>query len=328
MTSTLHRDKIEVVVHSGVTSNLTLGIISSLAVRKSRPSNPVLDGGLAALESFDPFDGSQVRDSTIRITTIHKNAVVLGQNLISTNDRGVQLVVDDLIGADLPRTNGGSRHSMDGCAHLRQVQVLRSSGTVNAGRRETDILLSSKLEIKRAVGTGASLRGIATLVHVVDVDITDLLVHLDEEFTTDDRLRSIEATVSRKLLVEKGAVQGVVVGELDEGMRIVLLISHSVTHQDTLQVDLGVGGLSILLMNIVGQGRDIDASIGLARNVEVVGGELGVGSEEVQQELIVIDSGLVVVSVVVRTCVGIRETNTSGSLQVDHVSHLIPGVRV
>lgn len=107
-------------------------------------------------------------------------------------------------------------------------------------------------------------------------------------------------------------------------------VSNRVTeHQTTL---LQVGGqlaVAAIGQNLVGQRRNVHSSIRLSGHPELVLSELGVDVKEALKEHVAVNSGDVVVGLIIGRNVGsVRVTDTTGGVDVDHVGQTVPRVVV
>mmetsp|Transcript_19805 Transcript_19805/g.31011 ORF Transcript_19805/g.31011 Transcript_19805/m.31011 type:complete len:248 (+) Transcript_19805:723-1466(+) len=108
---------------------------------------------------------------------------------------------------------------------------------------------------------------------------------------------------------------------------VIVFVGNTVSNNVSLQVDESVAS-SVTLVNGVSQSGNVDTSIRFTSNVEVVLLEFREFLEEVQQKLVVVISGLVIISVIIGSVVAVAVSNTSGGLKIDHVGVHVPGVWV
>eukprot|EP00042_Codosiga_hollandica_P038998 m.323800 g.323800 ORF g.323800 m.323800 type:complete len:347 (-) comp55531_c0_seq10:456-1496(-) len=265
-------------------------------------------------------------------SVVDENAVVLDELRVVSS--GLVLHgrrVSDRIAANSPVTISW-RLDVQSSLDSRQVQVVASSSRVNA-LGETESVTRRRCAAVRLLGL---LHGAVDAggIDVVDVDVADLSASGTKSKLAVDRINLGEVGAGRQnLLVGNSADESVVVAVLGAnditGARAGANLGSgaAVANEETLQVDRGgivAGGIE----DGISQSGNVDTSVRLARNVEVVGSVLGVGLEEDFQSGKIVCCSLVVVGVIVLLVGAVRETDTCGRLQVENVRDLGPGVIV
>lgn len=140
----------------------------------------------------------------------------------------------------------------------------------------------------------------------------------------------VASAVLLDLGLSLGRVEGVSVGEGEEVVEIHGggIIRDSVSDGNSSELDVGLSS-GVSLDDAVRERGDVDACVALTSNVELVVLVLGEVSEPLNQEVEGIIGGTGVVHVdVVRSDVGVGETDSSRALEVEHVGNTVPAVRV
>mmetsp|Transcript_41862 Transcript_41862/g.64053 ORF Transcript_41862/g.64053 Transcript_41862/m.64053 type:complete len:442 (-) Transcript_41862:76-1401(-) len=183
------------------------------------------------------------------------------------------------------------------------------------------------------------LSGIEALgVDVIGVDVVqglgDLVINVKALFRNLGLVElkvSVVALLFLHLVVQLLAVEAAAKEELDHGVvAVVLPVGHTVSDEETLQVQLIVFGLSlrVLFIDTVEQVGHVDTGVRLAREPELVGFELGVSGEPAVDGSQVVDGAVSIspLAVVVLSAGG--ESDTRGLVDVEHVSVGVEGVLV
>jgi hypothetical protein len=172
------------------------------------------------------------------------------------------------------------------------------------------------------------------VVQVVDVDVADLVGGVVERVLAGGALVGPVADL-HDLVVDGLGDEAValplhdvvVVREAGGVLAAVARLGADapVADEDALQVDGGGGVLDVVVVDGVGEGRHVDAGVGLAREPEVVGLELGVGGEEGDdgREVVLGRRGVRVLAGALDGAVGVADAG--GGLDVEGVGEVGPG---
>lgn len=239
---------------------------------------------------------------------------------------------------------------------LRDVQsfsdistaVVVNNGVAESARRETvgTIVVQEGCVISGGVGTvgggvvgvhlGVGLRAVADAKDVVNVDIGDEGVELSEESLAGIGGLGGHATevavVVEDLLTERIIIEGVPVSHFDVGgCAVVVVVSNTVSDHETLQVWLEDGiitsVLSVVVINPLGKVGHVDSGVGLSRDVQIVGSELGEFGVPVEdsEQIVISGLGVGVRVALLSVTVALGEADACRGLDVEHVSFLVPG---
>ena len=115
---------------------------------------------------------------------------------------------------------------------------------------------------------------------------------------------------------------------LSDKRAVVVRISDTVSDENTLESKVRKSSVLLLFVNDTAKSWDVNSSIRLSSDPEVVVSQVREVVKEPDQEVKVVIGSLEVVGDVVRGSVAVRESNTSWGFQVDNVGVGVPRVGV
>jgi len=332
-----------------VASNLALmGVLLPLA-------------SLVPVERFNPVLGANSGDCTIGVTRVVEHLDLAGEGLI---DPLRTLLAREVVDATLAKVP--SLHvvrDVHSFAHLVRVHVVKQASAPSARRElvQLSALLPDLGNPRSVVGRShkLSVNALVTLVKVREarllglrvrsqtpagaIDIVDIdAVGNGSEFVIEAHalVRDAEhvghvpvAVLLLESVLQVLADQRVPVAHFDVGaLGIVLPVGDTITDGETLEVGLEdvivVGVLLVVLVDVVGEVRHVDASIGLTRDEEIVLLVLRELFEPLEHNGKIVCAALVVIEGAVLDRVAVGVANTSRLLDVEQVGLAVPRVLV
>ena len=322
--------------------------------------------GLVPAEGSDPVLGADGGHGTIGVTRVVEHLNLASEGLVDPLGSLGLRDVSDLLGAKVPSLNvGWDVHSgTDGvgvhvveksCSEGARRKFLESLSSVSRLVTSPWSVLSGGGELLVHMGFRSSIvkvsevsfHGLLSLrvgsstpacaEDVVDVDFSDERVELHVEIHAclidTDHVWHFPVTVERNefvvhLLVHKG----VPVGHVDESScSIVLPVGDTVSDGETLKVWLEcvrvvLLSLLVVLVDVISEVRNVDSGVRLTRDEKLVVLELGEFVVPLENGGQVVLSTDVIIEGAILDATAVRVTDTSGLLDVEHVSLSVPGV--
>mmetsp|Transcript_15039 Transcript_15039/g.39526 ORF Transcript_15039/g.39526 Transcript_15039/m.39526 type:complete len:365 (+) Transcript_15039:317-1411(+) len=297
---------------------------------------------LGVAHSFSPCLVVSVRHAGVPVAVVDQDANMLIEQRvrIARQVRAGRRVVD------LRTTNRPLKRLLDNVERLDDFRLVdpRSGGDrVDARVRASRAHLCPGCVLARcsqyfSPGLLLHATGDALAKHVVNIDVAHLRVHSSHRFVALGREitrivdgdRPVANTVDRLFQVVRdkgvaGQVLGLVVGALGAPATCADLVARaSVADSDALEWGAGVGAVKGALDDGLSQGGHINASVGLARDEEVVGGVLREQGKELLDGCAVVSGGLIIIRDVVGTVIAVREAHARRRLEVYHCGLLGP----
>ena len=328
-----------------VASNLALvGVLLPLA-------------GLVPVERCNPVLGANSGHCTISVTRVVEHLNLAGESLIDPLRSLLARKVVDARLAKVPSLN--VVRDVHSIAYLVGVHVVEQARTPSARRKLIQLsALLSNLGNPRGVVSSShilSVCALVTLVQVREARLLGLRVRANTPASAIDIVDIEAASKGCKFVVKAHALvrntkhvwhvpvavlfnesvvqvladQRVPVAHVDvSALSIIFPVGDTIADGETLEVRLIdviiVGVLLVVLVDVVGKVRHVDASIGLTRDEEIVFLILRELFEPLKHNSKIVSTALVVIESAVLDRIAVRVANTSGLLDVEQVGLAIP----
>uniref|UniRef100_A0A7S3HWM2 Uncharacterized protein n=1 Tax=Favella ehrenbergii TaxID=182087 RepID=A0A7S3HWM2_9SPIT len=313
--------------------------------------------GLVPVERGDPVLGADGGHGTIGVARVVQHLGLAGEGLVDPLG-GLRLrnVLNAGL-AEIPSLN--VLRDVHGFAHGIRVHVVEEGRAESARRQLVEIGALAALADPGGVVSLAHVGLVVALLRLVEVgeggtlglrvragapagaeDVIDV-DGLSEGVELAEEVHALVADVEHEghvpvaieldeLLVHLLANEGVPVAHVDvAGRRVILPVGDTVADGETLQVGLEdavvSGVLLVVLVDIVREVGNVDASIGLTRDVKLVVLVLRELREPLEDDSEVILTTLLVIEGAVLSVVTVGVADTSGLLDVEQVGLTVPG---
>ena len=297
------------------------------------PGNPVISGGDTLLKLLsDPLGGTSPGNNGVSIARVDQDAkIVLEEELVVGDHAGAGGAIVEGVGADRPLDIARNVESLLGRGAVEVVLGVVGVDARNLLSRTEEQLGAVDGVMRREESLSHALVEASTVeagaVDPVGVDVVIAVVSLVDVETTREAI-GIRGAARLDVGVQAWAHETVTISEgnpgIESGFR--LSVRHRVTSTSSNKIDLRVLTSSVASNDLSGKSGDIDASIRLTKDEELVAGVARSLLEEGQQEVQVVSSSRIIIAVVVVRVLRVSVANADRAFEVDEAGNRGPTV--